>query len=162
MNSSRAALLLLSIVFLAQNAFYYSKLPERMATHFDASGNADGWMPKDAFLVFGLVLVLLVVGQFLILPVLLKKMPVSLINLPNKDYWMAPERREETVSILRSYFEWFGCALLLMFIVINQMAITANLSGARLSGASWLAIGGFIVFSVVWTIGLMRKFRKPF
>jgi uncharacterized membrane protein len=34
---------LLWLVALLQNWVYWQRLPERVATHFDASGKADGW-----------------------------------------------------------------------------------------------------------------------
>jgi len=162
MSASRIALLVLTGIFIAQIGFYYPQLPERMASHFDAAGNPDSWMSKKAFVIFELIILSFVVGQFLLVPLLVKKLPVSLVNLPNKDYWMAEERREQTLQIIRNYFEWFAAALLLMFIGVNQLVILANLRQGNLAGGyAWLAVAAFIMFSVVWTIGLMRRFRKP-
>lgn len=55
-----------SVIILAPivaGLILWDKLPEQMATHFDANGVADDWSPKE-FAVFGLPLLLLVVHWF--------------------------------------------------------------------------------------------------
>ena len=51
-----------------------------------------------------------IAALFIGIPRLLKSTPASLINLPNKSYWLAPERREETMDRLASSFEALGMA----------------------------------------------------
>lgn len=161
MRLSLIVLLILIGIFFAQIGFYYSSLPETMATHFDAAGNPDGWLSKTSFVVFEFFLMLIVVGQFALIPLLVEKMPHSLVNIPNKDYWLAEERHAETFAFIRNYFEWFAAVLLLMFIAINQLVFQANINQKNLSGSlAWLVIAAFLLFTVVWLIGLMRKFRK--
>jgi len=155
-------LMFLILVFFAQLGFYYSSLPETVATHFDGAGNPNGWMSKNGFVVFEVFLLIFVVGQFMLIPRLVSKMPDSLINLPNKDYWLAPERRAETMKVIRNYFEWFSTVLLFLFIAVNQLVFYSNVNRENLSDkAAWLIVGSFIAFTVVWLIGLVRKFRKP-
>lgn len=154
-------LLILTVIFFVQIGFYYPSLPETMATHFDAAGNPDGWLSKTNFVIFEFFLMLIVVGQFALIPLLVEKMPHSLVNIPNKNYWLAEERRAETFGFIRKYFEWFAVVLLLMFIAINQLVFQANIDQKNLSGnLAWLIVAAFLLFTVVWLIGLMRKFRK--
>ena len=39
---------------------------------------------------------------------IMKKIPHKMINMPNKEYWFAEERREQSLSIIEKYFYWFG------------------------------------------------------
>ncbi len=105
MSLARAILYLLIGVFLAQIVYYYPNLPETVASHFNGLGKPDGWMTKQNFVIFESVLLLIIIFEFTLLPFVIEKMPNSLINLPNKDYWLATERREATLGVIRGYFE---------------------------------------------------------
>jgi uncharacterized membrane protein len=156
-------LLFLATVFIVQVWYFNVNLPEIVASHFDAAGNPNGWMPKGAFLIFEIILMLFVVPNFLLVPRYIEKLPDSLINLPNKHYWLAPERRAGTIKIIGNYFEWFSIALFSVFMLINQIVYRANVYHENFSERyAWLVVGTFIGFTVVWLISLMRKFRKTF
>jgi uncharacterized membrane protein len=162
MRLPRIILLCLVGIFVAQIGYYYLNLPETVASHFDAAGNPNGWMSKSTFVIFELFLLLFVGGQFVFVPRMIEKMPNSMINLPNKDYWLANDRRAETFGIIRNYFEWFSVALLILFIAINQLVFRANINHENLSDKqAWLIIGAFLAFVFVWLISLVRKFRNP-
>lgn len=162
MRLPRMILFLLFGIFVAQIGYYYLNLPEIVASHFDGAGNPNGWMSKSTFVIFEVFLLFFVVGQFMFIPRMIGKMPDSLINLPNKKYWLAKERRAETMAIIRDYFEWFSVALLALFIAINQLVFRANMNHENLSDKlTWLIIAVFLAFVFVWLISLVRKFRKP-
>ncbi len=161
MSVARMILLILAGLFVAQLGYYYSMLPATVATHFDGAGNPNGWMSKKGFAAFELILLLFLIGQFMYVPRMIEKMPDSLINMPNKTYWLAAGRRAETMSVFRNYFEWFSVVILLLFISINQLVFRANLDHENLSDReAWLIIGVFLVFTVVWLVSLVRKFRN--
>jgi len=155
-------LLILGGIFVAQMSFYYLNLPATVASHFDGAGNPNGWMSKSTFVIFEAVLLLLVISEFTLLPRLIEKMPDSLLNIPNKSYWLSEDRRAETFAIIRNYFEWFSVMLLVVFLAINQLVFRANIIRENLSDKeAWLIIAVFLIFVVVWLISLVRKFRKP-
>jgi uncharacterized membrane protein len=162
MRLSRIIILCLIGVFLVQVGYFYLNLPGVVASHFDGTGNPNGWMSKGAFVIFEIFLLIFVVGQFMLIPRMIEKMPDSLINLPNKGYWLAPERRPATIGIIGIYFEWFAIALLLVFIAVNQLVFHANMSHENLSDKqARLVVGLFLAFVVVWLIKLIRYFYKP-
>ena len=75
-------------------------LPPIVASHFAAGGNANGFMPRNAYL--GLMLFVAVGVPFLLALInsSLRFIPPHLVNLPNRDYWLAPERTEQTFAVL--------------------------------------------------------------
>src|SRR5260370_35733971 len=82
---------------------YYSQLPEVVASTFSGRGVANGWQTKPAFFtVFVGVSVLAAVIGFGI-PRIISAMPPQLINLPNKDYWLAPDHFPETRAFSPSW-----------------------------------------------------------
>ena len=159
MNGRRALIFASVVLFLGQLLYYYPQLPERIASHFNFRGEPDGWMSKDAFYVFELGLLAFLLGLFFCISYFLPKMPRRLINLPNKDYWLAPERRAETLRIVRNKMETFQIPLLALLVSINQLTIRANLSGENLSPASWFVVGAFVIYTFVWGFRLNGEFK---
>lgn len=159
MNLPRAILSFLFSLFLCQIVYYYPNLPEKVAAHFNAFGEADNWTSKPTYLIFQVILLIFTLFFTFVLPLLIKKLPAPLINIPHKDYWLAPERRSATYLILRRRFEWFGVGLCALLISINQLVIRANLLDQNLSAASWYILGVFLLFIVVWSMKLCKDFK---
>jgi len=55
----------------------WDRLPERMATHFNASGEPNGWMTREAALEFGLGMTLLFLVVFTVISYALQKQKAS-------------------------------------------------------------------------------------
>ena len=141
---------------------YYSQLPDVVASHFNARGVANGWQTKPAFFaVFVGVSVLAAVIGFGI-PRIISAMPPQLINLPNKQYWLAPDRLAETQAFLNNYFAWFGCAVFLVIILTFDYAIQSNLHPENRPDISgmWYILAGFLAFVAVWIIRLLTRFLR--
>lgn len=163
MKTRHLILLLLWGAIGLQCFYYYPLLPQRMASHFDGSGNANGWSSKESF--FGLFLVLAVVMSlvFFALPKWLRRIPASLINIPHRDYWLSTQRKELALEMLEQELGWFGIAVLVMILCTLQLTINANLEGSRALQADqmWLLVGGFLAFAGIWLVRLYRRFRVP-
>ncbi len=160
MSLVRTILYLLIGVFLAQIVYYYPNLPETVASHFNGLGEPDGWMSRQNCVIFEGVLLLIIIFEFTLLPLVIEKMPNSLLNLPNKNYWLSAERREATFGTIRNNFEWFSVALLSLFTAVNQLVFRANINRENLlSTEMWLIIGAFLAFTIIWLIKFIRRFR---
>src|SRR5229473_5914032 len=141
---------------------YYSQLPDVVASHFNGRGAANGWQTKSAFFtVFVGVSALATVIGFGI-PRIISVVPPHLINLPNKQYWLSPERLAETQAFLNNYFAWFGCAVFLVIIVTFDYAIQSNLHPQNRPDPShmWYLLAGFLVFVIVSTARIFLRFRR--
>jgi uncharacterized membrane protein len=164
MRISRLLILLLIALAFLQVNHYAPLLPERVASHFDAAGRADGWSAKGDFLAMNLIFVVGMALLFLGVTVLINRVPNDWINLPNKDYWLAPERRALTLNAISGQMEWLAAATVALLIGLTQLTIEANLaSAAALPGyAFWLFFGGYMAFMVVWLVRLLRKwYARP-
>ena len=136
-------------------------LPGSVASHFGDAGIADGFMPHDVYVCFMLAFV---IG----LPVLLISVtwlaianPKTHINMPNSDYWLAEERRAETVAFLKSGTLWFGVLLVVFLCYAHWLVVLANQGNPPRLSESWF-IGGLIAFvagMAVWLVVLLRHFR---
>ncbi len=154
--------LILFIALMAHFAFYYPSLPEIIATNFGGGGKPQGWMSKSTFILFDTGLVLLVGFLMFGVPLLVKNIPHSLVNIPNRHYWLAEGRKEKTVALLHREMGWIFVGFLCFFIVVNHLVFQANLSDPiRLSSWFMVILIGFLVFIAIWVFKFLIIFRKP-
>jgi len=159
---SQSVYALLLICGVIGAAHYYPLLPERMASHFASDGTPNGWQPKEVFLLLmGMVAGVTAVIGFLA-PGLIASRPASQINLPNKEYWLAPERRASTMQFIAGQMRWFSCAVLFVILFGGYEAIQANLHEVVRfdSQAMLVALLGFLAFVLVWVFGFVRHFSR--
>ncbi|HET6142205.1 MAG TPA: DUF1648 domain-containing protein [Candidatus Acidoferrales bacterium] len=154
----RALFFLILLVTLAQCIHDFPLLPGRMASHFGASGSPNGWMTKSQFFItYALVLLPALFIEFW-LHRKVSKSPGARINLPNREYWLAPERRAETFAYFENFFAWYGCAFLFVVATVTGMAMRANLDTAPQlpTTLTVLILVGFVLFNIV-AIGVMYR-----
>ena len=161
-NTSRSIFIIVLVLCAAQAAYYYPLLPDRVASHFGVSGRPDAWEGKGVFMMIYLGVVAFIAVLFFGMRHLLGRIPSSLINLPNKDFWLSPERRQETLDLLSQQFHWFGSATLLLLLDIFHQAFRVSVGKAPVLEHPVTSIIVYIAFSVLWSIGLIAKFmRRP-
>jgi uncharacterized membrane protein len=154
---------LLLVAAVLHMIYYYPLLPERVASHFNGSGRPDGWSGKTTFFAIYAGVVILVVIIKTITGLSLTKLPVTLINLPNKDYWLSPERRAESILVLGQYMTGFWSATLFFLMGTMQLAIRVNLNRSTdLGDWFFVLLAAYMLFTLAWTVSLIRHFaRKP-
>ncbi len=166
MNKTRLSplliLILLWIVFAGLLAATYAQWPAQVATHFDLRGQPDGWMDRVwnivAYAGLGVGLPLMIYGIFS----LTSLFPTSMINLPRREYWLAPERREATFVELRRQALWLGCLIVLFVAGLYILTLDANRQNPpQLSlMASLSLLVGFFLGVAIWVAFLFRRFWK--
>ncbi len=160
--SSLLVLIMLWIVFGALLVATYGQWPAQVATHFDLRGNPDSWLDRAwnivAFAALGFGMPLFFYGVFSLTSVL----PASMVNLPRRDYWLAPERRAATLRELRRQSLWFGCLIVLFAIGLYVLTLDANQQNPpKLSTlAAFLLLGIFLLAVAIWVALLYRRFWK--
>ena len=154
--------LVLLFASLAMFVYYYPQMPPRMASHFAADGHPNGWMPREPFFVLTLVITFLSGLVGFVAPRQIATRPDARINLPNRDYWLAPERRAQTFQYFAAMMAWFSCGLLFVLISGTFLAIRANLaSGGRFdSGAMVAVLIAFLLFLMLWMLRFIRHFQR--
>jgi uncharacterized membrane protein len=158
---SLVVFLTLCVMGTVQAAYCYPRLPERIASHFGFDGKPDGWSTKQSFLVFygvemGTSALLLGVA------LLFRFVPSSMLNIPNKDFWLSPQRRQETLASLFYSFLWFASATLLLLIDLADQMFDVNMGKADALPHSMLSLGLYFAFVAIWAVSLIVRFaRKP-
>lgn len=157
--------LLLFCLLGLQLQHYWPSLPAHIATHFGTAGApVNGWVPKRDFLYFyaGLGFCLPLVSTCASM-LSFRFLPARFINIPNRRYWLAPERRDETIKRLTRDMKLLSYAIQMYIIAVGQIVITANLEtpphiNAMAIGA---VMGGMITFIVAFIIRRLRTYRLP-
>jgi uncharacterized membrane protein len=140
------------------------QLPDLVAVHFDAAGRANGFMTRagcrDFMLLSTLGVPLLITIATALLP---RLVPASLINIPHRDYWLAPERARDSLVFLSEQGLWFGCIFVVFLTCVDAMLVKANaLSPPEFPSRLFVAM--LIVFFCAvgaWFVRMLRRFRAP-
>jgi len=147
---------------VAHLAYTYPQLPERVATHFGSGGRADAWGSKQSFaltyglLVGGLGLLFFAIAFFL------PRLPASIINIPNREYWLAPERREATLHHVGREMLVMGTATMAFIVATFHFSMLASIGGTdRLGPGFWIVLVAFLIYAGIWSLRLMLRFRLP-
>lgn len=137
-------------------------LPTYVASHFAGDGSANGYMPRSAYVAFILVvsisLPLVIFASARILP----RVPPSLLNLPNREYWLAPERREQTYAYLSDHTAHFATLLAVFLGFVHWRVVAANALHPPTLEPTWFIAGliAFLITLVVWIAKLAGHFRR--
>jgi uncharacterized membrane protein len=139
-------------------------LPEIVAVHFNAAGGANGFMTRSDCRSFMLSLT---VGAPLLVAVITalipRLLPPSMINIPNRSYWLAPERARESIAFVSEQGIWFSSVLLIFLVGVDWMVAQANrthppdLAAGRFG---WM-LALFAAAIALWAVRLFRRFRLP-
>jgi hypothetical protein len=109
------------------------------------------------------MIVALIVVAFLFIPGMLSRRRRLKWRLPNRDYWLAPDRLPKTIEYLQRQFLWYGIVTLLLLMAVFQLVVEANSAEpAKLNVRTlgWL-LASYIAFIIVWAWSLWRKFARP-
>ena len=150
------------MVFIGAVFWQAQGMPERVASHWNAAGIPNGWMPRameiGLFLAFGL-------GLSLFVPFIaytFRWFPPDSLNVPNSAYWRAPEHYPEACEIAFRSSLWTGAATALWAAHFHGLIAAANrkappmLDAAAITHSSWILIGVLLV----WTVYLWRRFSR--
>jgi hypothetical protein len=156
-------LVLIAVFTVIQIALQAPYLPTPLAVRFNAAGAAVAWNSAQYFATVNVVVVALIVTAFLIIPGMLSRRRRLNWRLPNRGYWLAPERLPKTIDYLQRQFLWYGIVTLLLLMAVFQLVVDANtVQPARLNvrRLGWL-LASYIAFIIVWAWSLWRKFARP-
>jgi len=157
-RSLHYGLLLIAGLFIWRSA---DLMPPLVASHFVASGVANAYMPRVNY-----VTVMLVAG--VLVPALLAEAIGAVsrlsgtLRIPNKDYWMAPERREQSFAYMTSHARWFGSLLSGFICYVHWLVIGANrMQPPELPPWQVIpALIAFVICAVAWGLALQFRFRR--
>ena len=156
-------LFVLFVAFAAAFVWHTSmRLPSTVASNFGISGTANSFLPRGVYAWYMLALV--VVAPALMVVLTWASIPnlEATINLPNKDYWLAPERRAKTIEFLRASVLWLGFMHVAFLCCVHWLIVLANRVQPAQLANGWF-IGGSVVFLaalLIWLKVFLGHFRQ--
>ncbi len=152
-------LLLFAIVFVTGTA---SQLPSMVASHFDAAGEPNAFTSRSGYVRFVLCLAIgLPVAVVAILWAVYSR--ARDFKLPNREYWLAPQRLDRTRAFLVAHGVWFGSLLVTLVCFVHWLELVANRRRpphlSNLAFAAVLLV--FLIAMAAWISALMFAFRRP-
>lgn len=162
---ARPQAILVVALALGAAVFVYvtsERLPEIAATRFAAGGDPVAFMTRGAYRVFMVWLVSAVPLLVAFLPQFIGARWPQLLNIPNREYWLAAERRPDTLASVAARTLLLAAVMILFLCFTHWLVVEANASPARrLSGAPLLAaLGAFVAFMIGWIAAFRRRFRR--
>lgn len=166
MKTLRLPLTLLGLLYACFIAYLITSaghLPDRVATHFNGEGQPNDWMSRSSHVwfmgLFGVALPLLVIVLMYVTRFLSK----NRVNIPHRDYWLAPERRLESCRYMFRQSVWLACLLVAFITGIHFLIVHANRSSPpQLSNPLFLGLlACFLVSLGVWIMLMFRRFHRP-
>ena len=154
------------VLMLALAAIYIvstgAELPPTVASHFGAGGRADGFGSREGYTAFmtgisvGVPLLIALGG------LLARWLPPGLVNLPNRDYWLAPERRAQATVVVERWLMAFAGALAFFLCYVHGLVVEANAaSPPRLAEAPFIGgLAAFVAFALAWSAAFYYRFRR--
>jgi uncharacterized membrane protein len=154
-----ALLLLFAIGYVARTV---PSLPPLVASHFNGAGYPTAYMTRAFYakftLAFGVGLPVAMVALCSLVYSRAKD-----VKLPNRDYWLAPERIAQTRATLVSFGAWLGSLMVVMVCYAHWLVLVAHRSVPP-HFSNRLILGGLLAFSVITgglLVALLRAFRLP-
>jgi len=139
--------------------YFYPILPESVPSHFGSNGKATSFSSKEMMIGSHLAVIGVLLVIFGIVGALLKNGKASYINVPNREYWFAPERRAQSSNDVLSLLLWILCSVLgLMLLVFYSKAESAILETNKLGAAFYIGFAFFLLFDMFVVIYLIVRF----
>ena len=158
------ALYTTTAVGIGQIALAYPTMPAEVVSHFDAAGQANGWSTRAEFSTQMIALHLAMAAMFGFIGWMLPKLPDSLINIRNKEVWLAPARRAETLAWTADWMRWMGVLTQLLMCAIVRISLAASGDNPQPmpTWTPWVLLAAFLSLTAIWLVGFFRRFaRKP-
>lgn len=153
--------LVLVLASLGQALWQHGHLPEKVASHFDGAGKPNGWMARGTHTALHVATVLFVAALFQGLVMLNARLPKEYINIPRRDFWLAPERAAATHAWLADMLLALGCALVVFFMAVFRLIHRANLEpDPQLDLAIWGYAAALLVVVGAVLVSIVTRFSR--
>jgi hypothetical protein len=158
---------LLVVAALSAVAFTYvfvtsASLPDIAATHFNVRGEPNAMASRNSYRGFMAVLIIGIPLVLAGLPAVIGRRWPQLLNIPNREYWMAPERAAATLASVRARTALLAVATIVLQCFVHTLVMGANAAERPdLDQRTLLAgLGVFAAFIIGWIVSLYRRFRR--
>ena len=133
-------------------------MPDKVASHFNLEGEADGWMEKDLNLILSCLVIVFTTSIFLGIPYLIKHTSGKLLSIPKKEYWLNPNNKERLIEIILKYLYAIGLAMNLLLIYTFYQIYRFNIHVSN--SVSIIATVPFLIITLGLTVHMYIRLNK--
>ena len=90
------------------------------------------------------------------------RLPASMVNIPNREYWLHPDRRASSMRYVQTFMNWIAVAFALFAMAISHLVFMANRDGNGLNTRWFGALMTVFLISIFISVAsLVFHFRRP-
>ncbi len=151
------------LLCLFELARLWSITPDTMAAHFNIQGSPDRFVPKAEFFRFQVQTLLVVILVSLPFQFLFLVLPSGAINMPHREYWLAPGRRAGTLGRLNAFGTIVFGIILLAVQAVFEISAYANLKTPIVFNTALMSavMVASVVVILLMLVLLVLSFRLP-
>jgi len=163
MRASRIFFIIVVLFAAAESIRLWNLSPATLAAHFNVQGAPDRFVSKGEFFYYEVQTVLIAVSLAIAMQILLEFTPMEMLNVPNREVWIAPEQRRNTKRKIGTFFDAIFSCILILIHVIFELAVSANLQDPIHFSAALIIplIAGFFIFTIGMLFWLISSFHNP-
>jgi len=162
MQKIKVHLFMSVIVNIIYSLFIFLKLKSSIAVNFQFNGlpNPNSYQSSLNYAAMQIVLCIVIAILFLMLPWLVKTLPIKYVNIPNRNKWLRGEERDKSLKKLNFMLLLLGTVLIYFLTAMSMVVYIANISTPLvlpiLPFFSILLI--FLGFLITWIVKLYKLF----
>lgn len=136
-------------------------LPDQVPIHFDGAGHADRFTDRSGALGLMAASGAGTAALFWGLAVGASRLPMSLMNVPNHDWWAAkPQRVSFLRRLVRRELYVLGAGVMLLVTAVFGLIVrAAGMEQPSIQPWGWVVVLLFVAFVGVWLLRLLRLLR---
>ncbi len=165
MRFGRNFFIIVLLVCIFESVRLWNIAPAQMASHFDVTGAPNHFTTKAQFFGFEIETMLIVIGMGVGTQIFVLITPVEWINIkmPNREYWLAPEHRDEIIDRISSFVAMLFGIVVLGIQAGFELAVSANLHQPIVFDAQmmFMVIAGLFLATILMLFWMMISFRIP-
>lgn len=160
--AAHLALLCILLLCVGQALYFAPQLPKQVASRFAADGTAIGQSSKLQFLLLTVGLNIAVTAFTATIAAFLSQLPDSLINFPNKDYWLHPDRRAKTLADMRIMMLAIAALTSIFLAAVFHLVCRANIEQRPLPPSTMAASLAIFMFAIATLlVYTFIRYRRP-
>ena len=160
MQKMKVNLFISVIVNIVYSLFVAITLKSSIAVNFQLNGLPNSYMSPWNYFAMQIGMCLALAIMFLILPWLVKTLPIKYVNIPNRNKWLKGEERGKSLKKLNFMLLLLDTVLIYFLTAMNMVVYIANISRPLvlpiLPFFSILLI--FFGFLITWIVKLYKMF----